>query len=71
MCAAMVFTYFRMDRRISAVNDALEELRREGKETSVHVADVSAGLETRQKRSASNATPRQNFEKRLQAVEER
>ena len=73
LCAVLVFINLRMDRRISAFEDALKKLRREGKEASVNVSDVYSGLGTRMKRSAYNATPSQksDFEKRLQAMEER
>ena len=64
-----------MNQRMSAFNDALEELRREGKKFSVNdSAAVYSGLGgTRVKRAISNTTPGQksDIEKRLQAVEER
>ena len=73
--AALVVLNVRMNRQMSALNDALEELRREGKKFSVNdSAAVSSGLGgTRVKRAISNTTPGQksDIEKRLQAVEER
>ena len=73
--SALVVLNVRMNRRMSAFNDALEELRREGKKFSVNdSAAVSSGLgRTRAKRAISNTTPGQksDIEKRLQAVEER
>ena len=73
--AVLVVLNVRMNRRMSAFNDALEQLRREGKKFSVNdSAAVSSGLGgTRVKRAISNTTPGQksDIEKRLQAVEER
>ena len=73
-CVALVVLNVRMNRRISAFNDTLEELRREGKKASTvnDSATVSSGLSTRGKRAISN-TPGQksDVEKRLKAVEER
>ena len=64
-----------MDRRISAFNDTLEELRREGKQASTanNSATVPFALGTRAKRATSKTTPGQksDVEKRLKAVEER
>ena len=74
-CVVLVVLNVRMNRRISAFNDTLEELRREGKKASTvnDSATVSSGLGTRGKRAISNTTPGQksNVEKRLKAVEER
>ena len=74
-CVALVVLNVRMNRRISAFNDTLEELRREGKKASTvnDSATVSSGLGTREKRAISNTTPGQksDVEKRLNAVEER
>ena len=75
-CVALVVLNVRMNRRISAFNDFLEELRREGKKASTvnDSAAVSSGLGgTRAKRAISNKTPGQksDVEKRLKAVEER
>ena len=74
-CVALVVLNVRMNRRISAFNDTLEELRREGKKASTvnDSATVSSGLGTRGKRAISNTTPSQksNVEKRLKAVEEK
>ena len=74
-CVALVVLNVRMNRRISAFNDTLEELSREGKKASTvnDSATVSSGLGTRGKRAISNTTPGQksDVEKRLKAVEER
>ena len=74
-CAALVVVILQMDRRISAFNDTLEELRREGKQASTvnNSATVSSALGTRAKRAISKTTPGQksDIEKRLKAVEER
>ena len=71
-CAALVVV---IRGRISAFNDTLEELRREGKQASTanNSATVPFALGTRAKRAISNTTPGQksNVEKRLKAVEER
>ena len=72
---ALVVLNVRMNRRISAFNDTLEELRREGKKASTvnDSATVSSALGTRRKRAISNTTPGQksDVKKRLKAVEER
>ena len=74
-CAALVVVILQMDRRISAFNDTLEELRREGKQASTanNSATVPSALGTRAKRATSKTTPGQksDVEKRLKAVEER
>ena len=74
-CAALVVVILQMDRRISAFNDTLDELRREGKQASTanNSATVSSVLGTRAKRAISKTTPGQksDIEKRLKAVEER
>ena len=74
-CAALVVVILQMDRRISAFNDTLEELRREGKQASTanNSATVPFALGTRAKRATSKTTPGQksDVEKRLKAVEER
>ena len=73
--AALVVLNVRMNQRMSAFNDALEELRREGKKFSVNdSAAVSSGLGgTRAKRAISNTTlgQKSDIEKRLKVVEER
>ena len=60
-CAALVVVILQMDRRISAFNDTLEELRREGKQTSTAniSAAVPSALDTRAKTAISNTTPGQ------------
>ena len=74
-CAALVVVILQMDRRISAFNHTLEELRREGKQASTanNYPTVSSALGTRAKRAISKTTPGQksDIEKRLKAVEER
>ena len=74
-CAALVVVILQMDRRISAFNDTLEELRREGKQASTvnNSATVSSALGTRAKRAISKTTlgQKSDIEKRLKAVEER
>ena len=75
-CAALVVVILQMDRRISAFNHTLEELRRRQDKqacTANNTATVSSALGTRAKRAISKTTPGQksDIEKRLKAVEER
>ena len=74
-CAALVVVILQTDRHVSAFNDTLEEMRREGKKASTvnDSAMVSSGLGTRGKRAISNKSPgsKSDFEKRLNLLEER
>ena len=74
-CAALVVFILQMDRRVSAFNDTLEELRQEGKKayTVNDSATDSSGLGARGKRAISKTTPGQksNLQKRLNLLEER